>query len=64
MTKPSKLVAALIILLLPTTLYSNPRPPSASDVNVSGSITPDKVKKGGAARGSVVIDIPRGLHVQ
>jgi hypothetical protein len=64
MTKPSKLVAALIILLLSTILYSNPRPQSASDVNVSGSITPDKVKKGGAARGSVVIDIPRGLHVQ
>ena len=65
MTKYSKLVAALIILLLlPTILYSNPRPQSASDVNVSGSITPDKVKKGSATRGSVVIDIPRGLHVQ
>jgi thiol:disulfide interchange protein DsbD len=64
MTKHSKLIAALILLLLPTILYSNPRPQSASDVNVSGSITPDKVKKGSVVRGSVVIDIPRGLHVQ
>jgi hypothetical protein len=64
MTKHSKLVAVLITLLLPTILYSNPRLQSASDVNVSGSITPDKVKKGRAVRGSIVIDIPRGLHVQ
>src|SRR3954462_8843978 len=64
MTKHSKLVAALIILLFPTILDSKPRPQSASDVNVSGSITLDKVKKGSATRGSVVIDIPRGLHVQ
>jgi thioredoxin:protein disulfide reductase len=64
MTKHLRLVAFLIILLLPTILYSSPRPQSASDVNVSGSITPDKVKKGSTVRGSVVIDVPPGLHVQ
>lgn len=37
---------------------------SAADVNVSGSIAPDKIKKGRIARASVVLDIPSGLHVQ
>lgn len=54
----------LLVLLLPATLHSNPRPQSAADVNVSGSIAPDKTKKGRTVRGSVVMDIPSGLHVQ
>jgi len=37
---------------------------SAADVNVSGSIAPDKVKKGRVTRASVTLDIPSGLHVQ
>ena len=49
-----------IILLLPVTLYSQ----SASDVNVSGSLAPDKIKKGRVVRATVVMDIPNGLHVQ
>ena len=53
-----------IILLLPVTFYSNPAPQSASDVNVSGSLAPDKIKKGRVVRASVVMDIPNGLHVQ
>ena len=49
-----------IILLLPVTLYSQ----SAGDVNVSGSLAPDKIKKGRVVRASVVMEIPNGLHVQ
>ena len=64
MTINAKLVAIFIVLLLATGLYSNPLPQSAADVNVSGSIAPDKIKKGRVVKGSVVIDIPRGLHVQ
>ena len=63
----SKLIRTLSIavaLLVPTTLYSNPRPQSSADVNVSGSLAFDKIKKGRAVRGSVVMDIPPGLHVQ
>lgn len=61
MTNHAKLVSTLfLLLLLPATLYAQ----SASDVNVSGSIAPDKIKKGRVVRGSVVLDIPRGLHVQ
>ena len=57
----SKLISTLFLLfLLPATLYAQ----SSGDVNVSGSITPDKIKKGRVVRGSVLIEIPSGLHVQ
>jgi hypothetical protein len=58
------LLSVCIALLQPATLRSNPRPQSAADVNVSGSLTPDKTRKGRTIRGSVVMDIPSGLHVQ
>lgn len=64
MTIHAKLLALVIMLLLPTALYSNPRPQSAADVKVSGSIAPDKTKKGRMVKANVVIDIPKGLHVQ
>ncbi len=59
-----RLFSLTIVLLLPATFYSKPAPQSAADVNVSGSIAPDKVKKGRVVRASVVMDIPSGLHVQ
>lgn len=58
------LIVALVLLLAPVTLYSVPAPQSSANVNVSGSIAPDKVKKGRSAKASVVMDIPSGLHVQ
>jgi thioredoxin:protein disulfide reductase len=59
------LVLSLIaILLIPATFYSTPAPQSSADVNVSGSLAPDKIKKGRVVRASVVMDIPKGLHVQ
>ena len=67
MTKHWKLLSVLsvcIALLQPATLRSNPVPQSAADVNVSGSLTPDKTKKGRTVKGSVVMEIPSGLHVQ
>src|SRR5919112_6831148 len=60
MTKLRYMFPLFIILLVPVTLYSQ----SASDVNVSGSLAPDKIKKGRVVRASVVMDIPNGLHVQ
>ena len=59
-----RLLSLTVLLLLPATFYSKPAPQSSADVNVSGSIAPDKVKKGRVARASVVMDIPSGLHVQ
>ena len=60
MTKLRYIFPLFIILLVPVTLYAQ----SASDVNVSGSLAPDKIKKGRVVRASVVMDIPNGLHVQ
>ena len=64
MNKLRHVFPLFIILLLPVTFYSNPAPQSASDINVSGSLAPDKIKKGRIMRASVVMDIPNGLHVQ
>ena len=64
MIKFSRILSLTLILLMPTAFYSTPMPQSSSDVNVTGSLAPDKVKKGRIARASVVMDIPSGLHVQ
>jgi thioredoxin:protein disulfide reductase len=59
-SKLTRLLPLLFVLFVPATLYAQ----SASDVNVSGSIAPDKIKKGRIVRATVVMDIPAGLHVQ
>ena len=58
------LFVLLIVMLMPVSFYSKPRPQSGNDVQTSGSLTPDKVKKGRVVKGTVVMDIPNGLHVQ
>ena len=60
----SRFLMLTTLLLVPANLFSAPPPQSAADVNVSGSLAADKVKRGRAAQASVVIDIPSGLHVQ
>lgn len=52
------------VLLVPAQLYSTPLPQSSNDVKVSGSLNPDKIKKGRTVQGNVVMEIPPGLHVQ
>jgi thioredoxin:protein disulfide reductase len=67
MTNHSFSICALILAMLlfvPATLYSMPAPQSAGDINVTGSIVPDKIKKGRTAQASVIMEIPSGLHVQ
>ena len=64
MIKHSRIVSLIVLLLIPATLYSKPAPQSASDINVSGAIAPDKIKKGRSVRATVTMDIPNGLHVQ
>ena len=63
-SKLFRTLAIVIALLVPTTLYSNPRPQSSGDVKVDGSLAPEKIKKGRVVRASVVMEIPSGLHVQ
>ena len=60
MMKLSRILSLIAILLVPAAFYAQ----SSADVNVSGSVAPDKIKKGRIVRASVVIDIPSGLHVQ
>src|SRR5215217_4436066 len=64
MIKLRRILPLFVILLLPNTFYSSPVPQSSSDVNISGSLAPDKVKKGRVVRATVVMAIPSGLHVQ
>ena len=60
----SRVISLIVILLIPATFYSTPAPQSSADININGSLAPDKVKKGRIARASVVMNIPSGLHVQ
>lgn len=59
-----RLLPVIITLLLPVSFYSNTAPQSSADVHVSGSLAPDKTKKGRTVRATVTMDIPNGLHVQ
>src|SRR5215510_7774174 len=54
----------LILLLIPVSFYSKPIPQSGNDVQTSGSLAPDKIKKGRIVKASVTMEIPQGLHVQ
>ena len=59
-----RILPLIAILLIPATFYSSPAPQSSADVNVSGSLAPDKIKKGRVVRATVTMEIPSGLHVQ
>jgi thiol:disulfide interchange protein DsbD len=59
-----RLLPLIAILLIPATFYSSPAPQSSDDVKLSGSLAPEKIKKGRVVRASVTMDIPAGLHVQ
>jgi thioredoxin:protein disulfide reductase len=63
MTKRSLFFKTLLlaaVLLIPAQLFSQ----SSNDVQVSGSLAPDKIKKGRVVQGTIVMNIPAGLHVQ
>ena len=63
MIKRSLLYKTLLLtafLLVPAQIYSQ----SSDDVKVSGSISPDRIKKGRIVKANVVMEIPNGLHVQ
>ena len=61
MISPAKLFGALFLLIASSaSLYAQ----SAADVNVNGSLQPDKIKKGRVVKAVVLMDIPQGLHVQ
>jgi len=59
-----KLIFLMAALLIPATRYSAALPQSADAVTITGSIAPDKTKKGRIVKATVVMEIPSGLHVQ
>jgi hypothetical protein len=62
MTRTLLLLTALLVV--PAGSFSAPVPQTAADIQVTGSVKPDKVKKGQTTRGTVELNIPSGLHVQ
>ena len=56
----SLLLIAVVVFLFAGAVAAQ----SSADVNVSGSLAPDKVKKGRITRATVTLEIPSGLHVQ
>jgi len=63
MIKRSFLLKTLLlaaVFLVPAQIYAQ----SSNDVQVNGSLTPDKIKKGRVVQANIVMEIPAGLHVQ
>ena len=58
-----KLALLLTLLLAPGEFFANPTPQSAPNIGVSGQLSANNVKRGGKTRGTVVMDIPGGYHV-
>jgi thiol:disulfide interchange protein DsbD len=55
----------ITLVLVPNAILSAPVPlQTASDVQVSSSTAPTKIKRGAISKASVVLDIPAGLHIQ
>jgi DsbC/DsbD-like thiol-disulfide interchange protein len=61
--RSTQLIFSLAFLVLPATLYSSPTPQSAPNIGVSGSLSPSKARRGRTVQGTIVMDIPRGYHV-
>ncbi len=59
-----RLLITGLLLLAPATMQSSIFAQSAADIKVNGEFKPDKIKKGRAVQASVIIEIPKGLHVQ
>ena len=51
-----------ILLLVSATFFATP-PQSPPNIAVTASLSPDKVQRGRTVKGTVVLDIPGGFHV-
>lgn len=64
MVKYTRLILLLSLFFFSAIFYSTSLAQSAADINVSGWVKPDKIKRAGSTKGNVVMEIPSGLHVQ
>src|SRR5882672_10742757 len=51
------------LMILPASFYATTTPQSAPNIGVSGKVSANSVKRGRSVRGTVVMDIPSGYHV-
>ena len=68
--KPGKWARVGLILFCAATVVAAahsfaaaPAPQSPPNIQVSGKLSPDKVKRGGRVQGTVIMEIPSGYHV-
>jgi DsbC/DsbD-like thiol-disulfide interchange protein len=54
---------ATVFLVLPGSVNSHVVPQSPPHINVSASVSNNKVSRGRSVRATVIMDIPRGYHV-
>lgn len=64
MVKHTRLIFLFSLAFFSATFYSTSLAQSAADINVSGWVKPDKIKRARSTQGNVVMEIPPGLHVQ
>jgi thiol:disulfide interchange protein DsbD len=50
-------------LIIPANFYSATAPQSPPNISVNGSLSANKVKRGGTVKATVVMNIPSGYHV-
>ena len=53
----------MAVLLVPVNFLAVTPPQSAPNISVSGSLSPDQVQRGRTVKGTVVMEIPSGFHV-
>ena len=59
----SKLVVLSALLLLPVNFFATVTPQTPPNISVTGSLSPDQVRRGQTVKGTVVMEIPSGYHV-
>jgi len=53
----------IALLVVPANFYATPAPQSAPNIGVNGYFSNDKAQRGRVVQAAVVIDIPKGYHV-
>jgi hypothetical protein len=58
-----QLLCCAALMILPASFYATTALQSAPNIGVTGKVSADSVKRGRNVRGTVVMDIPSGYHV-
>lgn len=58
----TKLTLTTALLLIPANFFGAAVPQSAPNIDVNGSFAPNKVGRGRAVKGIVIMEIPSGYH--